>query len=426
MNLLFCFLLSVILHETIQFTSANYHLRGDNNNRPDSIATTDDNHHLSLKYFFSKLKPGDASAFVAQVVRQVPLDDSSGQNQKISRIKSKKDDDDESNVKRNRIFLRKFFHPSVKRAAIASKNNNNNNIVLSPIGMYLISTTAVTALAKKKEMLLSSSVWSNIASDNKESWNDQLAGINPMMLSSKFILAGPKWSDVVVPRNNSTTFHNFKIFDSLERMKEMKEFLEVDDLQELSGAVSDAAVHSLRFEVPSSWKTVFDAVQKVNFDGTVYNFMKGRVPAVPWYEDTSVQMVSIPFGSDSSDGNDDVTIDFILSKGSLDYVDLEKHSQWVRMSGVIASHSYIVIPKLKIESTNELQIVRDKSIVFLQKLGIEWNGCGIKTAHDNSTERTNMAHSLDQLSPSFIINRPFYFIVRAGSSWLFTGYVRDL
>eukprot|EP00588_Corethron_pennatum_P004178 CAMPEP_0194302262 /NCGR_PEP_ID=MMETSP0169-20130528/62244_1 /TAXON_ID=218684 /ORGANISM="Corethron pennatum, Strain L29A3" /LENGTH=248 /DNA_ID=CAMNT_0039052581 /DNA_START=394 /DNA_END=1140 /DNA_ORIENTATION=- len=248
-----------------------------------------------------------------------------------------------------------------------------------------------------------------------------------MMLSSKFMLVGPKWSDVMVTRNNFTTSHNFKLFDSLERMKEMKEFLEVDDLKELSGAVSDAAVHSLRFEVPSSISsTIFDAVQKVNFDGTVYNFMKGRVPAVPWYEDTSVRMVSIPFGSGISDGNVDVTIDFILSKGSLDYVDLEKHSQWVRMSGVIASHSYIVIPKLKIESTNALPIVRNKSIVFLQKLEIELNGSGIKTAHDNSTERTNMADSLDQLSPSFIINRPFYFIVRVGSTWLFTGFVRDL
>jgi len=227
---------------------------------------------------------------------------------------------------------------------------------------------------------------------------------------SKSVIAGPQWSKHVPP---TFTMENFKVFDVMD-IPGIEEFMEVD-LDPLKGAL-DAAVHLLKFE--GQWKTVFNQVQNVKFsDGNTYEFMKAKIRNVPWYDSNSVQMVTLPFS-----GEGDIVIDFIQPKGKRsDFLDLAKHPTWVAESKVVAEKSYVIIPKVKFDYSKTLDLSPEPDITSMQKVKINWDKNGVKAEAVTFV----MSRSF-QFTPTFSIHRPFYFVIRKGSIWLFAGYISQI
>jgi len=300
--------------------------------------------------------------------------------------------------KSNRTFLRQIFFKAVDKTS--------DNVALSPVGIYFITSMTTTLL--NGDLYKN---WSRVASRIQlETLNSKLVG-DPLV-NSKSVIAG-SYADTV-PSN--FTMENFKVFDSMN-VSAIEEFLETD-VSEIEGALG-AAVHVLDFK--GSWETKFSLKQIVTFsDGVDYMFMKARIPSVPYYNNEKVEMITLPFDGSETSGNS-VVIDFIKSKDTSDFVDLMDHPNWLLNSRVVADNTDVSIPKIDIDFSKSLNLSAEKNIEYFQKATVKWDEEGV-TAQAVTSRMTRSFI----WTPSFVADRPFYFIIRKGNLWLFTGYVNSI
>lgn len=312
--------------------------------------------------------------------------------------------DENGMIASNKIFLSKIFNPVTTKRTTAGIEN----VALSPVGVYFISSM-VTDLV---ELELYND-WDKVATEiDLISFNNEL--VNDPLLTSKSIVAGRAWSDEVPA---GFIMENFKVFD-LVNVTAIEEFLETD-VKELEGALN-VAVHVLSFQ--GAWKTEFSSSEAVKFsDGVTYNFMQEKIPNVSWYEGENVQMVTIPFKG-GEDPINDVVIDLIKSTGPKNFVNLKDHHQWLSKSEM-KSEIDVVIPKIDVDFSIQLDLSPEETIDSLQKVKVKWDDKGV-TAEAVSIV---FSRSVDRFTTlSFKADRPFYFVIRKGDTWLFTGRINSI
>eukprot|EP00588_Corethron_pennatum_P005318 CAMPEP_0194282154 /NCGR_PEP_ID=MMETSP0169-20130528/22501_1 /TAXON_ID=218684 /ORGANISM="Corethron pennatum, Strain L29A3" /LENGTH=379 /DNA_ID=CAMNT_0039027401 /DNA_START=171 /DNA_END=1310 /DNA_ORIENTATION=- len=298
----------------------------------------------------------------------------------------------------NGIFLRSIFLKAVDTAS--------ENVALSPVGIYFISSMTMNLLkGDLKEN------WSSVGSKiDLKTFNNKLVG-DPLV-NSKSVIAGT-YVNTVPP---DFTMENFEMFDSVD-VNAIGEFLETD-VSEIQSAIG-VAVHVLDFE--GNWETKFSQKQVVTFsDDLNYMFMQARIPNVPYYSNKKVEMITLPFSGSETSG-DSVVIDFIKSKLVSDKVNLEHHPTWVTNSKVVTDNTDVAIPKIDIEYGQELDLSYETNVKYLQKVAVKWDEDGVTA----QAVTMRMSRSFDW-TPSFVADRPFYFIIRKGDLWLFTGYVNSI
>mmetsp|Transcript_44969 Transcript_44969/g.88012 ORF Transcript_44969/g.88012 Transcript_44969/m.88012 type:complete len:380 (+) Transcript_44969:159-1298(+) len=302
-----------------------------------------------------------------------------------------------SRDKSNRTFLRKIFSEAVKKTS--------DNVALSPVGIYFISSMTTRLL--KGDLY---EAWSRVAKRTKlETLNSRL--VADPLVGSKSVIAG-SYADMVPA---DFTMDNFQVFDSVN-VSAIEKFLETD-VSEIRGALG-AAVHVLDFR--GAWETDFSLRQRVTFsDGLDYMFMKARILNVPSYNNAQLEMITLPFRGGARSGNS-VVIDFIKSKDTSNFeLDLEDHPTWLLNAEVVASHTDVSIPKIDIEFSQFLNLSDEKNVDYLQKVAVKWDEDGVTA----QAVTMRVGRSAFSRSPSFVADRPFYFIIRKGNLWLFTGYV---
>jgi len=301
----------------------------------------------------------------------------------------------------NRIFLDQIFSNAVKTASEKAKN-----VVLSPVGIYFISSMTMKLL----DGVLNSD-WSSVASRiHLKTFNSKLVG-DPLV-NSKSVIAGTYANKI----SSDFTMENFEVFDSVD-VNAIEEFLETD-VGEIKGALG-VAVHVLDFK--GNWETKFSEKQIVQFsNGLNYMFMQARIPNVPSYNNKKMEMITLPFGGSEPSG-DSVVIDFIKSKVRSDIVNLEHHRTWVLNSEVVDVNTDVSIPKIDIKFSQELDLSDEPNVKYLQKVAVKWDEEGVTA----QAVTMRMSRSFDW-TPSFVADRPFYFIIRKGNLWLFTGYINSI
>jgi len=296
--------------------------------------------------------------------------------------------------------LRSIFVPDVLNGA-------SQNVAFSPVGVHFM----VTML---KELISAPlySDWDRLASHtNLIHLNKQLQ-TNPT-ITSKSVIAGREWSKSVP---TDFLMDHFKVFNSVD-VKSIGKYLEAD-VSELASATG-AAVHLLKFN--GSWQTKFTGNQSVKFsDGIEYSFMKAIVPSVPWFENDDLTVVTLPFNK-IDEGFEDVCIDLILPKHEGRAVDLNEHKKWIS-NQIIQSKAKIVIPKVKLEYKEKINLSSDSAIESLQKIMVEWDENGVK----GEAITMSMARSLPPPIPEFIASRQFLFIIRQEALWLFVGRISSI
>eukprot|EP00588_Corethron_pennatum_P014604 CAMPEP_0194267078 /NCGR_PEP_ID=MMETSP0169-20130528/1740_1 /TAXON_ID=218684 /ORGANISM="Corethron pennatum, Strain L29A3" /LENGTH=347 /DNA_ID=CAMNT_0039007881 /DNA_START=154 /DNA_END=1197 /DNA_ORIENTATION=- len=319
--------------------------------------------------------------------------------QKISKRDSYNEDDTA-----NRLFVNRIFNAEIT----AQNNASPTNVVMSPAGIYFAASTAdqLIKLPVRK-------YWSAVTSSfDIVAFQKELKERQPQIYS-RAAVAGENWS-ARVP--SGFVMPNFRVFETVDVSK-LEKFTKVS-LDELASAL-DVIVHALKFA--GSWRTPFEKSRQVKFsDGKQYNFMEAFVPYASWFESKYLKMITIPFESDENTGGDDIVIDFIVSKGASNDVNLARHWSWVGQSET-RRKTIIAIPKVKINFKTSLDLFPDNSIKSVQKVAMEWDEKGARG------EAVTMIMSRDATLPSlFVIDRPFYFVIRIGKMWLFAGYVAKI
>jgi len=302
----------------------------------------------------------------------------------------------------NRLFVKRIFNAEI------TAQNYTTNVVMSPAGIYF-----AASMADQLINLQLYKYWSNVTSSfDIVAFQKECEERQPQIYSRSAV-AGANWS-ARVPSDFSMS--NFRVFETVD-VQEIEKFTEVN-LDELTGALN-AAVHALKFT--GSWRVPFENSRQVTFsDGRQYSFMEAFVLHASWYQSKNLKMITIPFESDENVGGDDIVIDFIVSKGVSNHVNLAHHWYWADHSET-HSKTIISIPKVKINFMTSLDLFRNKKIKSVQKVAMEWDEKGA------SGEAVTMIMSRDASFPSlFVIDRPFYFVIRIGKMWLFAGYVAKI
>merc|ERR1712183_726884 len=174
-------------------------------------------------------------------------------------------------------------------------------------------------------------------------------------------------------------------------------------------------VHKLTFS--AEWETPFDRSNKVEFnDGNTYNFMQTTVYQASSFDSPQLKMVTIPFKSLNE--NEKIVIDFIVPQRESNYINLGHHGTWVANS-VTKAETVITIPKIKFQFETQLDLFPNKNLRATQLAKVEWDEKGAKAEAVTGISPTSMPDF-------FVINRPFYFVIRIGKLWLFTGYVSKI
>jgi len=302
----------------------------------------------------------------------------------------------------NRVFVNTMFKKRIPAKKV------KRNIVLSPVGVYFAASMAVQLIDLKTYKS-----WSVVTSTFKFKQTQNIFENQPQ-ITSQSLIAGERWSKIVGSKVPKFSMPNYKLFDTVDVI-EMEKFMKVN-LSELNGAL-DAIVHKLTFA--AEWETPFERYKNVDFsDGNTYKFMQSTINHASSFDSPQLRMITIPFKSLNKKRK--IVIDFIVPQRESNYINLAHHGTWVKNS-VTSKQTIVTIPKVKINYKTPLTLFRDKDIDALQRVKVEWDEKGA------TGEAVTAIFSRSIIRPSyFVIDRPFYFVIRMGNLWLFTGYVSKI